>query len=771
MAIIGYNWYVDGVQVNDAPVTATYTIPGLASNTDYTITARAVDAAGNEGELSDPKVFETSAVAVPVEGPMSAADAAAIDAIVAAYKVADNPSVMVSVTGPKGYYSKAYGYADRDTKAPQHLDNHFRIASVTKTFTARAILLQVDAGELSLDDTVGQYVTDITNGDTITIKQLLMHTSGVYEYLADLGVLATIGLAPTSAFSEEAALNVIRNKPATFAPGEKYQYMNSNYVLLGAVLHAITGRPVNQVITEDILVPLGLTETSWPDGVNLPAPASKGYSPPLVLFFGGGEMTAFNPWLAGAAGALVSTMGDLVKWAHELRVGTQLSTNMQELWRETQMAVPNPYEGPETAGYGFGALSIGSWMGHDGGINGFKDVVMTNMDNGAVIVVMQNWSSSNPPQGNLFVRIAEHLYPETLVQRDYTVLTLRPAAASVEVAEGTPLALVESVDKVCTPASAVVSINGGTPGGVDFRPVPASLSVSGGEPTVVNFTPFVTFTEENLTRVNRTTPAGTSGCWVTLIGAGGGGGSGRRSTFVSNRYGGGGGGGGSVIQRTFIPAASLGPTYTVTPGLKGAGGDSSGLPGVMTDGNAGGNGGASVFVSGSVSWSAGGGFGGGAGTDSSSSGGAGGTVSASGYTPSGTVNGTAGGASVISATAGAGVDNNSQGPAGGGAGGSVNSVTYFSGGDGGDVVGVSVGGAGAPRKTTIIGADGPPPVAGVAGSGAGGGQGTRSSTGGAAGGRGIGYGAGGGGGGAKDDNAINNAGGQGGPGYTKIEWV
>jgi hypothetical protein len=278
----------------------------------------------------------------------------------------------------------------------------------------------------------------------------------------------------------------------------------------------------------------------------------------------------------------------------------------------------------------------------------------------------------------------------------------------------------------------------------------------------LNFTPF---TEINAPRVNQPVPAGCTGCYVTLIGAGGGGGGGRRSGIGAG--GGSGGGGGGFIPRVFVPVASLGATYSVAVDNDGSpGGASQVTP--SANGIAGTAGMATTFVSGVTSMSAGGGGAGPGGTNAQPGGGGGGTVS--GATGDAGTAGASGSPSGVLAAPDNGASN--SGGAGGGGGGGVNNAGAKSGGSKGGNTNGQIGGAGGNNSGAPNGANGPALVAAVAGAGGGGaGAGTSPE---GVGGTGVGYGAGGGGGGGGGGGAGpdgSGPGGAGGPGYSRIEWV
>lgn len=287
----------------------------------------------------------------------------------------------------------------------------------------------------------------------------------------------------------------------------------------------------------------------------------------------------------------------------------------------------------------------------------------------------------------------------------------------------------------------------------------ATVSVTPNEPSLwvvpTEAPPFTPFTEENTDRTNQAVPSWTSGCFVTLNGGGGAGGNGIVAG-TGNRTGGSGGGGGGKVSRTWIPAALLGPTYSVTRGLGGS--------------TATANGGASVFSSGEISLSAGGGHGGVSASGSGTiNGGVGGTCTVAGITAL-SASGTAGGTSTSTANSsgGAGTSSSAGGACGGGGGGGQHSNTpvYTNGGAGGTSASAT-GGAGG----TSSGVNGATPAsagAGNGGAGGGGGAGHYNANPVGNGARGGSYGGGGGGGGS---GATAGAFGPGGDGYVSVEWV
>ncbi|MBS1888623.1 MAG: beta-lactamase family protein [Actinobacteria bacterium] len=344
--------------------------------------------------------------------PLSKADQEFVNSTVeAAMKEEGQPGIMLSITGPKGDYTKAWGVRDVASGAPLTTGDHFRVGSITKTFTATAILRQVEMGHLKLSDTLGQYIGGIANGNIITIRDLLDMQSGVYEYESeelDQKISENL-LLP---FGPQDALQLIREGQPQFAPGEKTVYTNSNYVLLGLILEQVSGETAEAAITTDVIKPLGLQHTNFATTAEMPKPFTQGYcslpTNPLA------NCTAFNPGIFWTAGAINSTLADMSKYSRQLATGALLSPAMQAE-RLTFGYVPYPFEGPSVFGYGLGILSFGQWLGHDGEVPGYATETMYEPRSGASIVGVENFSTPTLAIfSRIFERIGAHLYPGSM---------------------------------------------------------------------------------------------------------------------------------------------------------------------------------------------------------------------------------------------------------------------------------------------------------------------------------------------------------------------
>jgi D-alanyl-D-alanine carboxypeptidase len=260
-------------------------------------------------------------------------------------------------------YVQAFGVQDPETGEPMTPDLYMRIGSNTKSFTTTAVLQLVDQGRIGLDDTVDTYVSDVPNGDAITIRQLGMMRSGLLNY-ADI-TIPQWPSEPQRQWTADDLLAIAFSHPPIFAPGARFDYCNTNTVLLGVVVEKVTGQPIRDYIHEHILAPEGLTQTSFPVGAEFPAPHPHGYwrTPEGEIV----DTTDWNTSWGGAAGQMISTLDDLRVWARDLATGTLLTPATQ---RAREQFLPAPDEG-EGVVYGFGMSDNNGWRCHVGNVLGY----------------------------------------------------------------------------------------------------------------------------------------------------------------------------------------------------------------------------------------------------------------------------------------------------------------------------------------------------------------------------------------------------------------
>ena len=308
------------------------------------------------------------------------------------------PGVVAAVQTPEYTWLETRGVADLSSEEPMTPDVHQRIGSVTKTFTGSLLLQAAADGLLSLDDTIDQYVEGIPNGDEITLRQMGTMSSGIASYTFDEQFQDDLFSDPQRIWSpEEVAQIGIEDSPA-FDPGTEFQYSNTNTVLLGLVLQQVSGKPLGELYREGIIEPLGLRETSFPDAADssLPDPHAQGYT---LQGQDDGEpidATDWNPSWGWTAGAMISTVEDLLVYGRALGTGEGLLPPEQQAERLDSFSGGPP---PLTAekDYGIGLVNDHGWLGHTGELPGYNTVVSYHPELDATVVVEVN---SDIPSGD-----------------------------------------------------------------------------------------------------------------------------------------------------------------------------------------------------------------------------------------------------------------------------------------------------------------------------------------------------------------------------------
>jgi D-alanyl-D-alanine carboxypeptidase len=316
------------------------------------------------------------------------------------------PGIQASVVFPDGrLWTGVSGVADLATGRPLTLDTPFAIASVSKTFLAAEVLLLVDAGQLSLDDTPARLLpkTRIAGAaidPRITIRMLLDHTSGLGEYLTSTKLDAAVRADPLAFWTPDRALSYV-GRPAG-KPGAGYHYANTNYVLLGLIVERVTGRTLAQEFRARFFEPLGLTSASY-QGAEPPAaelPTAYRYSsirlnarPQDVT--DGSDIRPFTSILTatGAAGSVAMSAADLARWGRSLYGGDVLPPDLLALMLD-DVAVTRTLEPGYPYGLGVQAFMIDGRVtyGHSGRLVGARSIVRWFPVDGITIAIVTNES-------------------------------------------------------------------------------------------------------------------------------------------------------------------------------------------------------------------------------------------------------------------------------------------------------------------------------------------------------------------------------------------
>ncbi|GAB3746963.1 serine hydrolase [Spirosoma pomorum] len=277
---------------------------------------------------------------------------------------------------------KAYGVRHAATKAPNDTATRFPLLSITKSFTAALILKLQEQGKLSVNDKLSQYLPGFAKGDSITIHQLLTHTSGLFNYteLIDEADSALV----CHPVPKQRIVDIIRDKPLSFSPGTQFSYCNSGYFLLGLVIEKVTGKPYEQAMRELILQPLGMRQSGF-DFINLPTQnRAWGYDTLTAGYYS--PYPHPDSTVLYAAGGLYSTTGDMLRWAKAVAHRQLLSAHS---W---QLAFT-----PRLSGYGYGwqndQFGGRPYLRHSGGYPGFMAEFVYYPKEDLTIVLFNNFGN------------------------------------------------------------------------------------------------------------------------------------------------------------------------------------------------------------------------------------------------------------------------------------------------------------------------------------------------------------------------------------------
>ncbi|WP_137991086.1 serine hydrolase domain-containing protein [Streptomyces vilmorinianum] len=324
------------------------------------------------------------------------------------------PGVVVGLWMPgKGSYVRATGVADTVTRKPMTEDVFVRIGSETKTFTVTALLKLVDDGKVRLDDPISAYVDGVPDGARITLRQLAEMRSGLFPYTDDADFQHDLLSDPSRSFTPREVLAYGFKHKNTFDPGKQFQYSNTNLVLLGLVVEKVSGQRLVDVIDKRVLRPARLRHTLFPQGAEFPEPHPRGYTNQTLS----GEVTDstdWNPSWAWAAGAMISDLHDLRRWAKIVATGTLLSPQTQaERLRMLPTGVPG-------TSYGLGIFESGGWIGHNGSIPGYETVTVHLPSQKATLVLMLNTditSQGQEPSSLVARAITQIVTPDNVYDR------------------------------------------------------------------------------------------------------------------------------------------------------------------------------------------------------------------------------------------------------------------------------------------------------------------------------------------------------------------
>ncbi|WP_166020255.1 serine hydrolase domain-containing protein [Streptomyces chilikensis] len=327
------------------------------------------------------------------------------------------PGLFAEVRDGGQVWRGAAGVADVTTGRPVTADMRHRVGSITKPFTAAAVLQQVECGRIGLDVPIGRYLPELVpkdRGEAITVRMLLNHTSGLAEYLpyAYPSLKALPALADTdprslddnrfTRFHPTELIGMGVSAPAVGAPGgTPGLYSNTNYLLLGELLARVTGEPAERHITRSVIEPAGLRDTELPSDPHVHGPHSQIYEAWFGMIDPPRDYSVYDMSWVGVAGSLVSTVADLNRFLRKLLAGEIVRPSSLE---QMQRTVPVVSQEGRTIDYGLGLHPMElpgqeTFWGHGGTVWGAGALAMARADGRrqmAVAVNLQRWNGLGP---------------------------------------------------------------------------------------------------------------------------------------------------------------------------------------------------------------------------------------------------------------------------------------------------------------------------------------------------------------------------------------
>jgi CubicO group peptidase (beta-lactamase class C family) len=290
----------------------------------------------------------------------------------------------------KPIYQKSFGKANLELDVNLTSDNVFQIGSMTKQFTAISILILEEKGKLSVNDLVSKYLPDYPLGDKITIHHLLTHTSGIKDFTK----MKSLRDISQKEMTSKMMVDFFKNEPADFAPGEKFDYNNSGYVLLGYIIELVSGEKYEEFINKNIFDKVGMNNSQYASDRKIILKRAYGYQKKEYGYVNKTQISFSIPF---SSGSLMSTTGDMLKWQNALNLNLLLNT-------ETLKKAFTKYKlnnGEEfTYGYGWHLINVNGTQlrRHGGSIFGFKSMGVYIPSEDIYVIGLTNCDCNSPTQ-------------------------------------------------------------------------------------------------------------------------------------------------------------------------------------------------------------------------------------------------------------------------------------------------------------------------------------------------------------------------------------
>ncbi|MGL5002177.1 MAG: serine hydrolase, partial [Casimicrobium sp.] len=338
----------------------------------------------------------------PLYAKAAPATEATYDAAIASLFKADVPGAAIIVTKDgKTVFRRAYGLADVEKKTPLTPDAVMRIGSITKQFTAVAIMMLEEQGKLNLQDEITKHLPDYpAPKQRVTVEHLLTHTSGIRSYTNKPTYAASMAKEMTVA----QMIDTFKNDPLEFAPGRQFRYNNSGYFLLGAIVEKVSGMSYAEFLAKNVFVPLDMKDTAH-EGFERSGGRKRieGYGRRADQFVASANTVHMSqPY---AAGALISTVDDLARWDAAIAAGKLLKS---ENWK--RVFTPYTLSDGKKSAYGYG-WNIGKTRGresieHGGGINGFLSHAIRIPSEGVYVALVTNTNATTTSTSYITEKLA-----------------------------------------------------------------------------------------------------------------------------------------------------------------------------------------------------------------------------------------------------------------------------------------------------------------------------------------------------------------------------
>ena len=349
------------------------------------------------GRLAATVVAVALAIVPAAAGAAPTRDARVDAAVHATMKQLQIPGVIVGVwqrgQAPlvKAYGTRNVNLATETRGKPMKTNFYMRLGSETKTFTGTAVLQLVEEGKVGLEDPISKYVKGVPNGKSITVRELGEMRSGLAEYGHNESWYGEFLAAPERTWKPRELLAAAFALPPPSGPDERFEYADTNFILLGLLVEKVSGERIGAYIKRHILRPLGMEQTLFPHGNEFPLPHPQGYTGQTATGMIG-DATEYSPSWAWAAGALISNLHDLRIWAKAVATGTLLSPAIQ---RQRERFIPVGVLPPVR--YGFGLYEVNGWVGHDGRVPGYESLTMYLPAQEATMVILTNSDAIGEP--------------------------------------------------------------------------------------------------------------------------------------------------------------------------------------------------------------------------------------------------------------------------------------------------------------------------------------------------------------------------------------